>query len=80
MRRLGAIVNELYSTEERPVLFWIDTLSYPTAPNKATSLAILEIRKTYSYTNKVLVIDPYFDIKGASISDTEILLRILCSL
>lgn len=73
------MVNELYPPSQRPVPFWVDTLSCPTKPEEATSLAIVQMRNTYSDADKVLVLDSYIDVEAASSSDTEILLRILCS-
>lgn len=79
LRRLSAMVNELYPPSQRPVPFWIDTLSCPTEPEEATSLAIVQMRNTYSGADKVLVLDSYLNMDTARMSDAEMLLRIFCS-
>ena len=79
LRRLSAMVNELYPSSQRPVPFWIDTLSCPTEPEEATSLAIVQMRNTYAGADKVLVIDSYVNMDTARMSDAEMLLRIFCS-
>jgi hypothetical protein len=73
-------VNSLDELDKRPMPFWIDTLSCPTAPEEATDLAITLMRKTYSEADKVLVLDSY--LLGGSIenaSDAQIALEMLCS-
>ena len=79
LKRLSMIVNELYPLSQRPVPFWIDTLSCPTKPKEARSLAIIQMRNTYSRADKVLILDSYLDVESRGTSDAEILLRILCS-
>lgn len=73
LRRLSAMVNELYPSSQRPVPFWIDTLSCPTEPEEATSLAIVQMRNTYSRADIVLILDSYLDVESARTSDAEIL-------
>ena len=79
LKRLSMIVNQLYPPSYRPVPFWIDTLSCPTEPKEARSLAIIQMRNTYSRADKVLVLDSYLDVESVGMSNAEILLRILCS-
>jgi hypothetical protein len=45
LQRLQRLVDALYEPEERPVPFWIDTISCPTEPEEATDLAIMLMRK-----------------------------------
>jgi len=79
LRRLSGIVNKLYPEEDRPVPFWVDTLSCPTEPDEATSLAIIQMRNTYKNADKVLVLDTYLEEEVEGMSTIERLLRIICS-
>lgn len=79
LRRLSKIVNELYPEKDRPIPFWVDTLSCPTEPDEATSLAIIEMRNTYRNADKVLVLDSYLEQDVEGMSTVECLLRIICS-
>jgi hypothetical protein len=79
LQRLSRIVNHLYPRSDRPVPFWVDTISCPTSPAEATSLAIIEMRNTYRLADKVVVLDTYFNLPSHLLTPNEMLLRILCS-
>ncbi|KIX05180.1 uncharacterized protein Z518_06052 [Rhinocladiella mackenziei CBS 650.93] len=54
--RLQRLVNELYTLEERPVPFWLDTLCVPRR-NRFRRMAIVAMAKIYRQADKVLVLD-----------------------
>jgi hypothetical protein len=80
LERLQRLVDALYEPEERPVPFWIDTISCPVKPEEATDLAIMLMRNTYADAHKVLLLDSFIQRGTCSgISDVEIALRIVSS-
>ena len=54
-------VNALYSDEDTPVPFWIDTLCCPVGPPLTQALALERMAITYKNADKVLVIDSSLD-------------------
>lgn len=54
--RLQRLVNDLYSTDEQPVPFWIDTICVP-LQSPYRKLAISSMATVYKDAEKVLVID-----------------------
>jgi hypothetical protein len=49
-------VDDLYKASEQSVAFWIDTVCVPLSPDERT-LAIIDLKKTYSEADKVVVLD-----------------------
>ena len=54
-------VNALYTDDDTPVPFWIDTLCCPIGPPLAQALALERMAITYKNADKVLVIDSSLD-------------------
>ncbi|KAL8641300.1 MAG: hypothetical protein Q9228_001867 [Teloschistes exilis] len=54
--RLQRLVNDLYSTDEQPVPFWVDTICVP-LQSPYRKLAISSMATVYKDAEKVLVID-----------------------
>jgi hypothetical protein len=83
MLRLSELIRGLPGCTLNSALFWIDTIACPpdaAGQNEAQDLAISMMRQTYEDACAVLVLDSWLQslaIKG--LSDTEILLRIVCS-
>jgi hypothetical protein len=83
MLRLSELTRSLPGCAPNSTPFWIDTIGRPpdvAGQNEAQGLAVGVMRRTYEDAYAVLVLDSWLQslaIKG--LSDTEILLRIVCS-
>ena len=80
VRKVGAMVQELFPNAEKRVPFWIDTLCCPKQPPEATGLAIKLMRRTYEEAEKVLVVEDYLmRHQSGEMTATEKVLRVYVS-
>lgn len=78
-RRLSLLVSGLYTSNQPPVLFWLDTLCFPLTPPEAYDTALIRMRESYEDADQVLVLDGYLLSGEGKMSDNELLLRIYCA-
>lgn len=76
---LQRLVNDLYSTDEHPVPFWVDTICVP-LQSPYRKLAINSMSTAYKDAEKVLVIDSVISsVPSSALHSTEMTVRLRTS-